>query len=182
MTTDRSAALGLLKLALANDDATFRDGQWEAIDALVNKQERLLVVQRTGWGKSSVYFIATRILRDRGRGPTLIVSPLLALMRNQIEAADRLGIRALTINSTNRAQWPELERAVRENEADALLISPERLANDDFVENVLLPIAETIGLLVVDEAHCISDWGHDFRPDYRRLANVLQRIPRVRTH
>lgn len=177
MTTDRSAALGLLKLALANDDATFRDGQWEAIDALVNKQERLLVVQRTGWGKSSVYFIATRILRDRGRGPTLIVSPLLALMRNQIEAADRLGIRALTINSTNRAQWPELERAVRENEADALLISPERLANDDFVENVLLPIAETIGLLVVDEAHCISDWGHDFRPDYRRLANVLQRIP-----
>lgn len=175
--TDRSTALDLLKRALANDEATFHDGQWEAIDALVNRRERLLVVQRTGWGKSSVYFIATRILRDRGRGPTLIVSPLLALMRNQIEAADRLGIRALTINSTNREQWPRLQGEVRADRADALLISPERLANDDFVENVLLPIAESIGLLVVDEAHCISDWGHDFRPDYRRLVNILQRMP-----
>ena len=175
--TDRSTALSLLRRALDDETASFRDGQWEAIDALVNRQERLLVVQRTGWGKSSVYFIATRILRDRGRGPTLIVSPLLALMRNQIEAAKRLGIRALTINSTNRDEWPELQRALRANEADALLISPERLANDEFVENVLLPIAETIGLLVVDEAHCISDWGHDFRPDYRRLVNVLQRMP-----
>ena len=164
-------------MAIDDQAVDFRQGQWEAIDALVNRRERLLVVQRTGWGKSSVYFIATRILRDGGRGPTLIVSPLLALMRNQIEAADRLGIRALTINSTNREIWPELQSAVREDEADALLISPERLANDDFVENVLLPIAERIGLLVVDEAHCISDWGHDFRPDYRRLVNVLQRMP-----
>ncbi|MDK1492954.1 RecQ family ATP-dependent DNA helicase [Sinorhizobium sp. 7-81] len=175
--TDRSAALSLLQRALDDAEASFREGQWEAIDALVNRQERLLVVQRTGWGKSSVYFIATRILRDRGRGPTLIVSPLLALMRNQIEAANRLGIRALTINSTNRNDWPALQDAVRVNQADALLISPERLANDDFVQNLLLPIAETIGLLVVDEAHCISDWGHDFRPDYRRLVNVLQRMP-----
>jgi ATP-dependent DNA helicase RecQ len=175
--TDQSAGLSLLRRALGSRTAAFRDGQWEAIDALVNRQERLLVVQRTGWGKSSVYFIATRILRDRGRGPTLIVSPLLALMRNQIEAAERLGIRALTINSTNREDWPALQRAVRANEADALLISPERLANDAFVENVLLPIADTVGMLVVDEAHCISDWGHDFRPDYRRLVNVLQRMP-----
>ncbi len=157
----------------------FREGQWEAIDALVNRRERLLVVQRTGWGKSAIYFIATRILRDRGRGTTLIVSPLLALMRNQIEAANRLGLRALTINSTkkNKDIWPELERTVRDDEADALLISPERLANDHFVENVLRPIAGRIGLLVVDEAHCISDWGHDFRPDYRRLVNVIQQIP-----
>lgn len=175
--TDQSAGLSLLRRALGSPTATFRDGQWEAIDALVNRQERLLVVQRTGWGKSSVYFIATRILRDRGHGPTLIVSPLLALMRNQIVAAERLGIRALTINSTNREDWPALQRDVRANEADALLISPERLANDAFVENVLLPIADTVGMLVVDEAHCISDWGHDFRPDYRRLVNVLQRMP-----
>ena len=175
--TDRAAALELLRLALGDAAAEFRDGQWEAIDALVNRRERLLVVQRTGWGKSSVYFISTRILRDRGRGPTLIVSPLLALMRNQIEAADRLGVRAFTVNSTNREAWPAIERAVRSNEVDALLVSPERLANEEFVENVLLPIAERIGLLVVDEAHCISDWGHDFRPDYRRLVNILQRMP-----
>lgn len=175
--TDRAAALELLRLALGDATAEFRDGQWEAIDALVNRRERLLVVQRTGWGKSSVYFISTRILRDRGRGPTLIVSPLLALMRNQIEAAERLGVRALTVNSANREAWPEIERAVRRNEVDALLVSPERLANEEFVGNVLLPIAERIGLLVVDEAHCISDWGHDFRPDYRRLVNILQRMP-----
>lgn len=174
--TERSDALDLLRAA-TEARVDFRQGQWEAIDALVNRRERLLVVQRTGWGKSSVYFIATRILRDGGRGPTLIVSPLLALMRNQIEAASRLRIRALTINSTNREIWPELQRAVREDEVDALLISPERLANDDFVEKVLLPIAGRIGLLVVDEAHCISDWGHDFRPDYRRLVNILRRMP-----
>ena len=177
MITERSAALDLLKRALADDKATFRDGQWDAIDALVNRRERLLVVERTGWGKSSVYFIATRILRDRERGPTLIVSPLLALMRNQIEAAGRLGIRALTINSTNSDQWSQFECAIQANEADALLISPERLANDEFVKNVLFPISGNIGLLVVDEVHCISDWGHDFRPDYRRLVNVLQSMP-----
>ncbi|WP_170369242.1 RecQ family ATP-dependent DNA helicase [Ruegeria arenilitoris] len=175
--TDHADALELLRQALGNASAEFRDGQWEAIDALVNRRERLLVVQSTGWGKSSVYFIATRILRLRARGPTLIVSPLLALMRNQIEAAERLGVRALTINSTNREVWPEIQRAVRNGEADALLVSPERLANEEFVSNVLLPIAEQIGLLVVDEAHCISDWGHDFRPDYRRLVNILQRMP-----
>lgn len=174
--TDRTEALTLLRLGIGNA-AEFRDGQWEAIDALVNRQERLLVVQRTGWGKSSVYFIATRILRDRKRGPTLIVSPLLALMRNQIEAANQLNIRALTINSTNRDSWHEIQRAVRKDKVDALLVSPERLANEGFVENVLLPVAEQIGLLVVDEAHCISDWGHDFRPDYRRLVNILQRMP-----
>ena len=174
--TERSDALDLLRVA-TEGRVDFRQGQWEAIDALVNRRERLLVVQRTGWGKSSVYFIATRILRDSGRGPTLIVSPLLALMRNQIEAASRLRIRALTINSTNREIWPDLQRAVHEDEVDALLISPERLANDDFVEKVLLPIAGRIGLLVVDEAHCISDWGHDFRPDYRRLVNILRRMP-----
>ncbi|WP_442756693.1 RecQ family ATP-dependent DNA helicase [Methylocystis sp. JAN1] len=175
--TDQTTAIELLRLAIGDATAEFRDGQWEAIDALVNRRERLLVVQRTGWGKSSVYFISTRILRDRGRGPTLIVSPLLALMRNQIEAAERLGVRAFTVNSANREAWPEIQRLVQKNKVDALLVSPERLANEDFVENVLLPIAERIGLLVVDEAHCISDWGHDFRPDYRRLVNILQRMP-----
>lgn len=175
--TDRNYALELLRRALSSPNAKFRDGQWEAIDALVNHRRKLLVVERTGWGKSSVYFIATRILRDRELGLTLIVSPLLALMRNQIVAAERLGIRALTINSTNQEDWPLLAQAILDNEADAVLISPERLSNDYFVQTVLLPIANRIGLLVVDEAHCISDWGHDFRPDYRRLVNVLQYMP-----
>ncbi len=177
LQTQRQDARRFLRLALANPLADFHPGQWEAIDALVNRREKLLVVQRTGWGKSMVYFIATRLLRDRGSGPTLIVSPLLALMRNQIEAAERLGIRALTINSANRNDWPPLIRAILNDEADAVLISPERLANDEFVRNVLMPIAQRLGLLVVDEAHCISDWGHDFRPDYRRLVNVLRRMP-----
>lgn len=175
--TDYKQALELLRQALGGSVVQFRKGQYEAIDAIVNRRRKLLVVERTGWGKSSVYFIATRILREQGYGPTLIVSPLLALMRNQIEAADRLGIRAIAINSTNTDEWSALTRSILDDKADAVLISPERLANDDFVQSVLLPLANRIGLLVVDEAHCISDWGHDFRPDYRRLVNILQRMP-----
>ncbi|TBV05089.1 RecQ family ATP-dependent DNA helicase [Phytopseudomonas dryadis] len=166
-----------LQRALAQPQAHFRDGQWEAIDALVNHRHKLLVVQRTGWGKSSVYFIATRLLRDAGAGQTIIVSPLLALMRNQIDAAQRLGVRASTINSSNADQWPQVIQEVLANQVDVLLVSPERFANDRFSEEVLLPLAQNLGLFVVDEAHCISDWGHDFRPDYRRLVNVLQRMP-----
>ncbi len=174
---ERNRGRELLQRAVGDGEADFREGQWEAIDALVNDHKKLLIVERTGWGKSVIYFIATRILRDRGLGPTVIVSPLLALMRNQIEAAERLGIKARSINSTNRDEWPALTRAIVEGKVDALLISPERLANDNFVQEVLQPIADRIGLLVVDEAHCISDWGHDFRPDYRRLVNILRSMP-----
>ena len=154
----RAQAEQLLQRAIGTPAATFRDGQWEAIDALVNQRRKLLVVQRTGWGKSSVYFISTRILRDRGMGPTVIISPLLALMRNQIEAARRLGIRAVTINSSNTNEWDRAKAEVYANRVDCLLISPERLANDGFVSEVLQPIADRIGLMVIDEAHCISDW------------------------
>ncbi|HDL6964235.1 TPA: RecQ family ATP-dependent DNA helicase [Yersinia enterocolitica] len=174
---NRAQAQQLLRTALANPIAEFRDGQWEAIDVLVNQRQKLLVVQRTGWGKSSVYFISTRIFRDQGMGPTIIVSPLLALMRNQIESAQRLGIVAETMNSANAADWQTVTQRILNNQIDCLLISPERLANDTFIATVLQPIANRIALMVIDEAHCISDWGHDFRPDYRRIVNILRQLP-----
>ncbi len=136
-----------------------------------------MVVQRTGWGKSLVYFLATRLLRDRGAGPTLLISPLLALMRNQIAAADRIGIKAATINSSNTDEWQLVKTDLLAGQIDVLLISPERLANEDFTNSILLPISQKIGLFAVDEAHCISDWGHDFRPDYRRIVRILQALP-----
>ncbi|HGM9712848.1 TPA: RecQ family ATP-dependent DNA helicase [Proteus mirabilis] len=175
--TEKQEAQQLLQTALANPAAVFRDGQWEAIDALVNQRQKLLVVQRTGWGKSSVYFISTKIFRDRGMGSTIIVSPLLALMRNQIESAARLGIVAETMNSTNTDDWRSVTQRILNDQIDCLLISPERLANDNFIESVLQPIADRIALMVIDEAHCISDWGHDFRPDYRRIVNILRQLP-----
>jgi ATP-dependent DNA helicase RecQ len=166
-----------LAQALNDAHAQFRKSQWEAIRVLVQERAKLLVVQRTGWGKSIVYFLATRLLRDQGAGPTLLVSPLLALMRNQIEAAEQIGVRAATVNSSNKDDWPLVEREVLAGQIDILLVSPERLANDDFRENILSRIADRIGMLVVDEAHCISDWGHDFRPDYKRLVRIVQAMP-----
>src|SRR5437763_4316947 len=163
--------------ALAGEHARLREDQWTAIRALVADRRRAVVGQRTGWGKSAVYFIATALLRARGAGPTVIVSPLLALMRNQVEAAKGAGILARTINSANTAEWKALYAEVAAGQADVLLVSPERLNNPSFRDQVLPELSRSAGLVVIDEAHCISDWGHDFRPDYRRLRTLLAGLP-----
>ncbi|MEU6074490.1 DEAD/DEAH box helicase [Micromonospora sp. NPDC047074] len=204
MSQDRTAvrerAEAVLR-RLAGEHARLREDQWRAIEALVVDRRRVLCVQRTGWGKSAVYFVATALLRERDQGaatvpgeegrvpgeegrpgggvagPTVIVSPLLALMRNQVESAARAGIRARTINSANLDEWDEITAEIHAGAVDVLLISPERLNNPDFRDTVLPKLAGTTGLLVVDEAHCVSDWGHDFRPDYRRLRTFLGNLP-----
>ena len=174
----RSArALELLRAGTGLAAATFRDGQEDAIRHLVENQGRLLVVQKTGWGKSAVYFIATKLLREQGLGPVLLVSPLLALMRNQIEAARRMGVRAEQITSENQDAWDEVAGKVRGDEVDILLISPERLANATFQQQVLAELAPRVSMLVIDEAHCVSDWGHDFRPQYRLIERIARTLP-----
>ena len=174
---DPDHALALLRRGVGNPDAEFRAGQLEAVARVVGGTGRLLVVQKTGWGKSFVYFIATKLLRESGMGPALLVSPLLALMRNQIAAADRMGVRAATIHSDNRDDWHEVEGAVRRDQVDVLLVSPERFANERFRNEVLAEVADRISLLVIDEAHCISDWGHDFRPHYRLIERIVDNLP-----
>ncbi|WP_314504784.1 DEAD/DEAH box helicase [uncultured Microbacterium sp.] len=178
----RAAALEILRRLVGRGDADshgvdFHEGQFEAIQALVDDRSRALVVQRTGWGKSAVYFVATLLLRRRGSGPTVLVSPLLALMRDQIAAAERAGVRAVAINSTNAHEWTEVLDRLRDDDVDVLLLSPERLNNPAFRDEQLPALVERMGMLVVDEAHCISDWGHDFRPDYRRLGELIGGMP-----
>ena len=177
MEYDSNRALELLRAGSGFPDAQFREGQEDALRHVVEERGKLLVVQKTGWGKSFVYFIATKLLREGGAGLSLLISPLLSLMRNQIAAAERMGVRAVTINSDNPREWAGVEAQIQRGDADILLISPERLANDSFVENVLSGIAGSVPMMVIDEAHCISDWGHDFRPDYRRIERISRNLP-----
>jgi ATP-dependent DNA helicase RecQ len=177
VTDTRTDALTVLRTLVGNDTADFHEGQFEAIETLVDGRRRALVVQRTGWGKSAVYFVSTLLMRRRGAGPTVLVSPLLALMRDQIAAASRAGVRAVAINSTNPHEWAEVQQQLANDEVDVLLVSPERLNNPAFRDNQLPALISRIGMLVVDEAHCISDWGHDFRPDYRRLRELIATMP-----
>ena len=170
-------ALAILRELTGRADATFHPGQFEAIEALVARHERALVVQRTGWGKSAVYFISALLQRRAGAGPALIVSPLLALMRDQMAAATRAGVRAAAINSANVTEWGEIERLLDEDAVDVLFVSPERLVNPRFRAEQLPRLVSAMGLLVIDEAHCISDWGHDFRPDYRRIRTLITDLP-----
>ncbi len=176
-TSLREEAEASLRRLVGRDEVALRDDQWTAIEALVSRHARALVVQRTGWGKSAVYFVATMLLRARGAGPTVIVSPLLALMRDQIAAASRAGARAATVNSANVTEWDDVHAAIARGEIDVLLCSPERLNNPGFRDEVLPRLAADAGLVVIDEAHCISDWGHDFRPDYRRIRTLLADLP-----
>ncbi len=177
MPLTKEKALQYLRDSIQNPNLEFREDQWESIDAVVNQNKKVLVVQKTGWGKSSVYFISTKYMREQGKGLSIIISPLLALMRNQIESAQKLGVKTVTINSSNTDDWERIKTDILNNRVDALLISPERLANENFMMEVLRPIAGSIGLFVIDEAHCISDWGHDFRPDYKRITSILKQMP-----
>lgn len=173
----RAQALAVLADLTGHPGAVFHPGQYEAIEALVAEHRRALVVQRTGWGKSAVYFIAALLQRRAGAGPALIVSPLLALMRDQVAAAERAGVRAVAINSANVTEWTDVESRLADDSVDVLFVSPERLVNPRFRAEQLPRLIERTGLLVIDEAHCISDWGHDFRPDYRRIRTLIAELP-----
>ena len=151
---------------------SFYDEQWDAISKVMNG-ERILMIQKTGFGKSLCYqFPATQF-----NGLTITFSPLIALMRDQVKNLRSRGIEAAAINSEEPPEVNEetLRRAAR-GELSLLYIAPERLGNTKWVETIT-EMKSNVSMIVVDEAHCISVWGHDFRPDYRRIINLVKSLP-----
>ncbi|NQU37302.1 MAG: RecQ family ATP-dependent DNA helicase, partial [Actinobacteria bacterium] len=151
---------------------SFRGDQREIIEHVVGGGDAV-VLMPTGGGKSLCYQIPALVRRGTG----IVVSPLIALMQDQVDALELAGVRAAFLNSSQSMdQRIAVERAYRDGELDVLYVAPERLAMES--TRKLLDSSE-VALFAIDEAHCVSQWGHDFRPEYLQLAHLADRWPGV---
>ncbi|HEY2020518.1 DNA helicase RecQ [Paraburkholderia sp.] len=154
----------------------FRGHQGEIVEHVADGGD-CLVLMPTGGGKSLCYQIPSLVRRERGFGAGIVVSPLIALMQDQVAALTEVGVRAAYLNSTlSSSEAMATERALRDGDIDLLYVAPERLMTPRFQE---LLERTRIGLFAIDEAHCVSQWGHDFRPEYIQLSVLHERFPSV---